>query len=196
MIRTLRRVVMGVSVAGVSMVAVTGTSYASAAHPASGGARAASQAQPAPAGTTRVLREFRRYGYLVADRAALERAKASSMPLTGAMPRSGALDGDGLEFPQATGRIGWNGVSGVNSQLIPSDSTGAIGLTRYVELTNGDYAIYTHAQRRIAQGSLRSLAGLPSGPNDQAVDPQIIWDPTSRRFYYVVLDPNGVQFTQ
>jgi hypothetical protein len=67
----------------------------------------------------------------------------------------------------------------------PSDSTGAIGTTRYVQLVNTRFAIYNRTSTTpLASGPLNTLAGVatPFTP-----DPQIIWDATTSRFYYVMI---------
>jgi hypothetical protein len=65
----------------------------------------------------------------------------------------------------------------------PGDPTGSIGPTRYVELINRKIATYTRTNNvPIASGTLIALTGSPAGTN--VFDPQIMWDPTTRRFYY------------
>jgi hypothetical protein len=84
--------------------------------------------------------------------------------------------------------IEWEGVR--NEQgVAPSDSTGAIGPTRCIELVNVNYAIYDRTGRQLSVGTLNSLAGRP--PSDFVFDPQVIWDPQTRRFYYAMDDVVG-----
>lgn len=66
----------------------------------------------------------------------------------------------------------------------PPDTTGAVGLTRYVQLVNRRFAIYTKAGGLLSAGTLNQLAGFGAGVN--SFDPQIIWDPTTNRFYYAM----------
>jgi hypothetical protein len=69
--------------------------------------------------------------------------------------------------------------------VTPSDSTGAVGPTRYVQLINRRFGIYPKgAVTPIASGTLTTLAGVPAEVN--AFDPQVIWDPTTDRFYYAM----------
>ncbi len=76
---------------------------------------------------------------------------------------------------------------GADPTLTPSDSHGAIGSTRYVELVNAQYAIYDRTNDTpMSQGALQSIAGAASG--DSVFDPQVIWDPTTARFYYAMVD--------
>ncbi len=80
---------------------------------------------------------------------------------------------------------GFNGIRQANSA--PSDSTGAVGTTRYIELINTNFAIYNKTSNTpLAQGTLNQLAGESAGNN--IFDPQVIWDPGTNRFYYAMDD--------
>jgi hypothetical protein len=72
----------------------------------------------------------------------------------------------------------------------PSDSTGAIGTTRYIELVNAKAAIYSRTSNTpVASGSLLTLTGCASSfCTDSVFDPQVIWDPGTNRFFYVADD--------
>jgi hypothetical protein len=72
----------------------------------------------------------------------------------------------------------------------PSDSTGAIGTTRYIELVNAKAAIYNRTSNTpTASGSLLQLTGCASSTCvDNVFDPQVIWDPGTNRFYYATDD--------
>jgi hypothetical protein len=130
-------------------------------------------------------------GYLVPNQDAYERAKASAQRLAGGGGRK-------LTYAAAQGADpetfrSWEGIR--DPRPTPSDSTGAIGPTRYIELINIRYAIYDRTSNRpIGTGTLNELVGEPPPPppgeNKGVVvfDPQIIWDPTTRRFYYVADD--------
>ncbi len=126
----------------------------------------------------------------VAAKAAADRAHAD-------LVRSGALllppsrselaaAGVGLrraEAPTIVGTLNFAGQS--NPNLSPSDSTGAIGPTRYIQLVNANAAIYNRTTKAIiASGTLDQLAGQASTVN--SFDPQIIWDPGTNRFYYAM----------
>jgi hypothetical protein len=84
----------------------------------------------------------------------------------------------------------------------PPDATGAAGPARYVELVNTRFAIFKRDGTKLSSGDLGVLTGM--GPRFRYLtDPQVIWDPGTRRFYYVVLDfdafargesTNGVDF--
>ena len=67
----------------------------------------------------------------------------------------------------------------------PPDTTGAIGTTRFIQLVNRRFGIYNRSTGAlISSGTLNTLAGLASTVN--SFDPQIIWDATTNRFYYVM----------
>jgi hypothetical protein len=69
----------------------------------------------------------------------------------------------------------------------PSDSTGAVGTTRFVTLVNRLFAIYDKSSDTpLATGTLNQLVGASTA--DQVFDPQVIWDPTTERFYYAAID--------
>ncbi|HEY3209177.1 MAG TPA: hypothetical protein VGL18_05215 [Actinomycetota bacterium] len=77
----------------------------------------------------------------------------------------------------------WTGLTDPN--VTPPDTTGAIGPSRYIELVNDKYGIYDRNGNVVATGGLRGLAGANT---DCVTDPQVIWDPQTKRFYYVVLE--------
>jgi hypothetical protein len=65
----------------------------------------------------------------------------------------------------------------------PSDSTGAIGTTRYIELINQEFAIYNRtSDAPLSNATLQTLVGAAAA--DAVFDPQVIWDATTGRFYY------------
>ena len=68
---------------------------------------------------------------------------------------------------------------------VPPDTTGAIGPTRYVEVTNGEVAVYDRANLGQVGPSMlfRNFAGRPAP--EFVVDPQIMWDSSTSRFYAV-----------
>ncbi len=76
------------------------------------------------------------------------------------------------------------GVGPGGTGIVPPDTTGAIGPTRYIELTNAQVAIYDRNLGLTAGPALfRDLAGRPSP--EFVADPQIMWDSTTSRFYAV-----------
>ena len=73
--------------------------------------------------------------------------------------------------------------------VTPPDSTGAVGPTRYVQLVNQRFAIYSRGSSiPLSQGTLDTFTDTPGG---SLFDPQIIWDSTTRRFYSVVVALDG-----
>jgi hypothetical protein len=79
--------------------------------------------------------------------------------------------------------VSWNGQS--QGDLAPPDPTGAIGIHSYIELINLRYGIYERDGTLIDDGDLGALTLFPVS---ELTDPQIVWDPTSQRYYYLVLD--------
>jgi hypothetical protein len=74
--------------------------------------------------------------------------------------------------------------------VAPSDSTGAIGTTRYIELINAKAAVYNRTSNTpTASAPLLQLTGCASATcSDDVFDPQVIWDPGTNRFYYAADD--------
>lgn len=63
----------------------------------------------------------------------------------------------------------------------PSDSTGAIGTRRYIEVVNRKVGIYDLSLGLLAQDTLENWW---NAPGSDVFDPQVIWDATTNRFYY------------
>jgi hypothetical protein len=67
----------------------------------------------------------------------------------------------------------------------PPDTTGTIGPKTYIQLVNCRAGLFNRTTGAlIASGTLNELADIPS--TVVSFDPQIIWDPTTNRFYYVM----------
>ena len=123
-------------------------------------------------------------GYLVPNQARYDRQKArltlraaSRDPLTA--PVSGPL------APLIVSGRSFQGIN--NPNVAPPDETSAVGMTRYVELVNTNFAIYNKTSNTpISTGTINSLAGAAS--TDSVFDVQVIWDPTTNRFYYAADD--------
>jgi hypothetical protein len=126
-------------------------------------------------GPTEMERLKRRYGYLVPDRAGYERAKAEA----GRNPVAARPQGPNRALAP-TQLVNNPGI--VDNTGVPSDSTGAIGTQRYIEMVNRRFGIYNRSMALIGQGTLATLVG--SASIDNVFDPQVIWDPTTNRFYY------------
>jgi hypothetical protein len=84
----------------------------------------------------------------------------------------------------STGRS-WSGAS--TSTFAPSDSTGAVGNSSFIQLVNSQFSIYNKTTNTpLATGTVSTLAGVSSA--DSVFDVQVIWDPTTKRFYYTMID--------
>lgn len=66
------------------------------------------------------------------------------------------------------------------------DSTSAIGPDRLVEFVNTRFGIFDREGTLLADGSAEELTGATDG--DFISDPQLLWDPSSRRFYYTIYE--------
>ena len=137
----------------------------------------AAGAGPAPDGTmSAAARTAMEEGALVPDQEAYERQKARANAAAGA-------DVAASEFAPLAPVLSrsYQGVFDLGSA--PSDSTGAVGSTRYIELINRKFAIYTKTSNApIGSGTLNTLFGQASTAN--SFDPQTMWDPGTNRFYY------------
>jgi hypothetical protein len=72
-----------------------------------------------------------------------------------------------------------------NTGSTPPDNEGAIGLTGYIQTVNTFARIYNRTTNAvIASGTLNQLAG--NAASVDSFDPQIIWDPTTHRYYYAM----------
>jgi hypothetical protein len=109
--------------------------------------------------------------------AADDRAKARA----NAAAAAGSGSAEDFEALVPTASRSWQGV--FDTASAPGDSTGAVGTSRYIELINRKFAIYRKTSNPpISTGTLNTLFGQSSGAN--SFDPQVIWDPGTRRFYY------------
>ena len=94
-----------------------------------------------------------------------------------------SLDVTTASAPGPTIGVTWNGQS--EADLAPPDPTGAIGPNSYIQLINLRYVIYGRDTSLIEEGDVGALTLFPVG---ELSDPQIVWDPTAQRYYYLVLD--------
>ena len=123
-------------------------------------------------------------GYLVPNQARYDRQKARSTRRAASgealtAPVSGPL------APSIISGRSWQGINSTN--VAPPDETSAVGTTRYIELVNVKFAIYNKTSNSpITTGGINSLVGASS--TDDVFDVQIIWDPTTSRFYYAADD--------
>src|SRR5918999_3131800 len=115
--------------------------------------------KPGPLSATQKLAI--KQGYLVPDQDAYEQAKARAQRLAGGGGKTTYAAAQGVD-PETF--RSWEGIRNKKGGT-PSDSTGAIGPTRYIELINVRYAIYGRtSDRPIGTGTLNELAGEPPPP--------------------------------
>jgi hypothetical protein len=128
---------------------------------------------------------LRSQGYLVRNQADYVKAKAAAAARI--RLRAGAAGPQTAPTPTPQTLQSWDGAT--DGRVTPSDATGAVGLTRYMELINDQFDIYDRQHTALAAGELSTLAGAlpPTQPTDMS-DPQIMWDSGTNRFYYVVID--------
>ena len=107
-------------------------------------------------------------GYLVPDQAAYQDAKAAAARRF----TTTAAKASGLGTAAPVTSLSWKGVSQAGHS--PSDSTGAIGTTRYVETVNSKVGIYDRTGALVASDSLSNFWN-ENGNNN--FDPQITWTP-------------------
>jgi hypothetical protein len=131
-------------------------------------------------------------GYLVPHQPRYDRQKARiTRRATAREALSAPLTG--LRAPHLVAGKSWQGINDPRST--PPDETGAVGTTRYIELVNSRFAIYNKTSNSpIGGGTLNQLVGAPS--TDNVFDPQIIWDPTTNRFYYAADDIRSAAHNQ
>jgi hypothetical protein len=118
-----------------------------------------------------------------ADRAAAEMMKSARPDLRSpAIPKAGAAPA--AAAPAVVGGHSFAGQVAGNSA--PSDSTGAIGPLSYIQAINTSVRLYNRTNHApIATATLDQLAAI--GPGNDSFDPQIMWDPTTNRFYYLMV---------
>jgi hypothetical protein len=138
---------------------------------------------PAADGTLGVAaRRSLNQGYLVPDERAYERAKAKAARENPSASFTEPLAPEQLAPSTVSS---WAGAS--DADFAPSDSTGAVGTQRFIQLVNSEFAIYDKGSTLpMSSGSLSTLANASSA--DILFDVQIIWDPTTSRFYYAMID--------
>jgi hypothetical protein len=113
-------------------------------------------------------------GPLPADAAYLERAKAQAAARAGLASAASVATS-----PQPT--IGESKAGLKDPGHTPSDSTGAIGTRRYIEVVNSKVGIYGRGLNLINSDT---LVNWWAQPGSNSFDPQVIWDPQTNRFYY------------
>src|SRR6266851_1533594 len=153
--------------------------------PVAAGARA--EGDGGWAGHAALVARLHEWGYLVGDRARFNALKSVAPPASSS--------GNGTHETRATAGStspSWQGLdeSSYNApfpgdDLSPSDSTGAIGPTSYLEIINIQLGIYSRQGALLSSSGLEALTGTT---HLDLSDPQILWDGQTQRFYYLALD--------
>jgi hypothetical protein len=168
-------------------IALAATMMVVAAAPALAGANelrvVPATPDPAADGTLGVAaRHSLDQGYLVPDQRAYESVKAKAARRSPVAPLAAPSFGQQLA-PNTTSS--WEGLS--DAGFAPSDSTGAVGTQRFIQLVNSEFGIYNKGSTSpMSSGTLNTLANVSSA--DSVFDVQVIWDPTTSRFYYAMID--------
>jgi hypothetical protein len=161
----------------VPLVALVGAS------PASASARHLSVTSTPPSATgplNAAQRHLLQQGYLVPKQAAYDSAKARAARRA---PGSAAAHAAALAVRVPTANPSFAGLRDPN--VGPPDTTGAVGTTRFIETINDKYAIYQKSSTSpLASGSLTQLWNSGGATT---TDPQMMWDPGTKRFYYLGL---------
>lgn len=119
-----------------------------------------------------------------ADRARDEAEKSGApRPFS---PTEGAPAGEAGAGPLAPVVVGgFNKPGLLPTGSSPPDTTGAIGPSSYVQLVNTTAGVFNRTTGAIiSSGTLNQLAGVAATVD--SFDPQVIWDPTTNRFYYTM----------
>jgi Fibronectin type III domain len=179
-------------------VAPSGTNAAAGPTPLAA-SQTLSQAAPVPSATPAPLAEPGAPGFKVVPAAQIGRlpASTSSEPFFrgGVHSRAGATTSSTAPAPRvatASPKIAlYNNLNKPGQTAAPSggytppDSTGAIGPSNYVEMTNSSLAVYDRSLNLVSTTSLDAFIGQPLGV--PLCDPQIQWDPTANRWLYTFL---------
>ncbi|MEA2506655.1 MAG: hypothetical protein QOH48_1273 [Actinomycetota bacterium] len=70
----------------------------------------------------------------------------------------------------------------------PSDSNGAAGTGKYIEMVNNQVGIFSTSLDLLSQITLGSFLGAGS---DYVTDPDVYWDPGTKKFYYTAIHQHG-----
>jgi hypothetical protein len=73
-----------------------------------------------------------------------------------------------------------------DDRLAPGDPTGAAGPQSYIQFINDKMAIYSRTGSLINEAGTASFTAAGGSDTDYS-DPQILWDATTNRFYYLII---------
>src|SRR6266702_1079576 len=134
-----------------------------------------------------MVRYVQTHGYIpIGGPAAYARYSAAAVARAarlhpGAAPKAGGLN------PVAN--PSWEGVN--ENDLAPPDPTGAIGPKSYVQFINDQMAIYTRTGTFVTSAGVEAIGG---GAHTNYSDPQILWDPATKRFYFLIINTKNDTF--
>src|SRR5579871_2637967 len=84
---------------------------------------------------------------------------------------------------------------GVNTAALPPDSNGSIGPNHFVELINGEFAIFSKTDGseiyRNADVNFWGNAGVTLSASQVVTDPRVVYDPLSQRWFATMVDVDG-----
>ena len=113
-----------------------------------------------------------RQGYLVPNQRSYAESKAAAAQAV----TPSAQQPETSSAAPVTG-VSWEGLA--DPSVTPSDSTGAIGTTRYIETVNEKVGIYDRTGSLISSDSLDNFWSEQGNSN---FDPQVMWDAKTKRF--------------
>ena len=134
----------------------------------------------APADLPTGLTPRQRGHELVPDPDAVARAKEAAAQ---------AAEGDSVAKPEinVAAPVSLAGFDGIyDTSTGPPDTTIAVGSTRLIEMVNSRFGIYDRSSNLLSEGPLRDLVGATSA--DFISDPQVMWDPETERFFFVIFE--------
>lgn len=120
------------------------------------------------------------HGYLVGDQARFDRLKANAAAAAARLHPTTNLP---MSPHDPVANPSFEGLN--EDDLSPPDPTGAAGPSSYIQAINLQIGIYSRTGSLIASAPFSRLTG--SG-DDFLSDPQLLWDPHTNRFYYLILD--------
>jgi hypothetical protein len=140
--------------------------------------------QSAQAGGPDGRRFWSTHGYLVPDPVGYERLKSEASARAGVHAPVGRTGGPlPVADPSFQGQF--------DLDVVPPDPTGAIGPNSYIEMINLQIAMYDRSGSLIDEAPISELVG---GNQFHYSDPQILWDPHTERFFYLIWDTTSATF--
>ena len=175
------RIVRGSMAAAVLLAAMAAAVPGAQADRAPAGTPSArfSAARPGTPGRLTPLQRRAMHGALPSDPAALRAQKAAAAANLAGGPLASPARRP-ARSPNPTIHASWQGIA-ADGTSSPSDSTGAIGPSSYIENVNSIATIYDRTGAPLATSGLNAWWN-EGGAN--AFDPQVMWDATTGRFYY------------